>query len=134
MGQMSIPEMKCPITDLENDHQGAALIGSAPAILKGKGNVASTTLDEILTRLPTLGHDDLLAVRDRIDRLIEFPPSQERKPLSEADARRLLKEQLLAQGTISRIPSPALDTDHERYEPIRVEGKPVSETIIEERR
>ena len=42
---------------------------------------------------------------------------------------------LLADGVISRIPPPVTGSaPYEEWEPIRIEGKPLSETIIEERR
>lgn len=96
--------------------------------------MANATLDQILTQLPALDRDHLRVLRDRIDRLIESPPSEQTSPLSEAEAQKLLDERLLAQGTILRIPSPAINAAEERHPPIHVKGKPVSETIIEERR
>ncbi len=41
---------------------------------------------------------------------------------------------LLAEGTINEIPARLPDYEEETYEPIDVPGKPLSETIIEERR
>ena len=41
---------------------------------------------------------------------------------------------LLNEGIISEIPSRAPDDEEETYQPIDVPGKPLSETIIEERR
>ena len=42
---------------------------------------------------------------------------------------------LLSDGVISRIPPPITGpAPCEEWEPIRIEGKPLSETIIEERR
>ena len=41
---------------------------------------------------------------------------------------------LLAEGVISHIPTRLVDDEEDTYEPIEVPGKPLSETIIEERR
>jgi hypothetical protein len=44
-------------------------------------------------------------------------------------------QRMLEDGVITRIPPPMTDfTRHRNWKPIEVEGKPVSETIIEERR
>ena len=45
-----------------------------------------------------------------------------------------LDQRLLAAGLISRIPPPIDLGSYKRSEPVRVEGKPISESIIEERR
>lgn len=53
------------------------------------------------------------------------------KPISEDEAEHLLLEQ----GVIGNVPDPTSYTDEdEAFEPIEVTGKPISETIIEERR
>ena len=58
-------------------------------------------------------------------------PMARRQPISEDELERVL----LAKGIISSIPDRAAYTDEdEDFEPIEVEGKPLSETIIEERR
>jgi hypothetical protein len=40
----------------------------------------------------------------------------------------------VAKGIISQIPPRLPDDEEETFEPIKVSGKPLSETIIEERR
>ena len=50
-------------------------------------------------------------------------------PISEDEIERIL----LAKGIISEIPERLPDDEEESYEPIEVIGKPLSETIIEER-
>jgi hypothetical protein len=53
------------------------------------------------------------------------------QPVSEDEVQRILLEK----GIIGSIPDPSGYTDEdEDFEPIEVEGKPLSETIIEERR
>lgn len=45
-----------------------------------------------------------------------------------------VERRLLAKGIISQIPPRLPDDEEETFEPIKVSGKPLSETIIEERR
>jgi hypothetical protein len=58
----------------------------------------------------------------------------ERQPLSPGDELNLV---LLKGGVIDRIPPPPTEADNkafDEYTPVPVEGKPLSETIVEERR
>ena len=56
---------------------------------------------------------------------------QAQQPISEDEVQRILFEK----GIIANIPDPSAYTDEdEDFEPIEVIGKPLSETIIEERR
>lgn len=53
----------------------------------------------------------------------------------EESAEDKLEQMLLEAGLLSEIPPPITDfTNYRRRRPIKVKGKPVSETIIEERR
>jgi Arc/MetJ-type ribon-helix-helix transcriptional regulator len=45
-----------------------------------------------------------------------------------------LHQQMLADGLLSQLPNPAEDIDDEDEAPIEIEGEPLSETIIRERR
>ena len=54
----------------------------------------------------------------------------ELRPITEDE----VEEILLAKGIISEIPPRVPDDEEETFEPIEVPGKPLSETIIEERR
>ena len=45
-----------------------------------------------------------------------------------------IEQILLAQGLISEIPKRVRDREEETYSPVEVTGKPLSETILEERR
>ena len=47
---------------------------------------------------------------------------------------RLLAERMLADGLIDHIPQRDAEDDYQRHPPIIVQGEPVSETIIRERR
>ena len=54
----------------------------------------------------------------------------EQRPITEDEVEQIL----LAKGIISEIPPRVPDDEEETFEPIEVPGKPLSETIIEERR
>jgi hypothetical protein len=46
-----------------------------------------------------------------------------------------IEHMLLADGIVSEVPPPITDpTRFQNWKPVKVEGKPVSETVIEERR
>lgn len=81
--------------------------------------------------MKALTQEEQLQVRELIDSLLEnrteTPPT-----LSPED---LLDQRLLEAGVISEIPRRITDfTPYQNRKPIEVKGKPVSETIIEERR
>ncbi len=74
-------------------------------------------------------------------------PRQQRRLRKLLDALRLksppltpedeLQLRLLKDGVIDRIPHPAAEADikaFEEYKPVPIEGKPLSETVMEERR
>jgi hypothetical protein len=79
---------------------------------------------------------------------IQKLPPEERQRLLKAlapeigghvEGRQLTSEEeveriLLTEGIISEIPARLPDDEEETYQPIDVPGKPLSETIIEERR
>jgi Arc/MetJ-type ribon-helix-helix transcriptional regulator len=60
------------------------------------------------------------------------PVQPQKKPLSIEE----LHRQMMARGLITRLPDPALDIDDDDPDdqPIAIEGEPLSETIIRERR
>ena len=59
------------------------------------------------------------------------PPRRE-----EAADRRGIRQRLLAEGRLASLPDPSLDLDDDDPEdqPIAIEGEPLSETILRERR
>ncbi|MDT4896613.1 MAG: hypothetical protein QOH25_1690 [Acidobacteriota bacterium] len=80
-----------------------------------------------------------------IKRAVKDKPQEEtetlRKPVGdpltvqEEIAEDKLEQMLLEAGLLSEIPPPITDfTSYRKRKPIKVRGKPVSETIIEERR
>src|SRR5215472_3751048 len=57
--------------------------------------------------------------------------NQEQAQVSPLDE---LHRQMLADGLISQLPNTAADIDDEQEEPVEIDGEPISETIIRERR
>ncbi|MGB9180427.1 MAG: hypothetical protein WCB68_14440 [Pyrinomonadaceae bacterium] len=87
----------------------------------------SASLEKVLNEVKTLSPDDLRRLREEVDRMLEPPRAQ----MTEDE----FEQMLLAKGIISSIPSRDLDPEEfRRRQPIEVKGKPVSETLIEERR
>lgn len=92
--------------------------------------MASAILEKVLEQVKALTPDEQREVREAIDKLLAQPPSQ--KPMTKEDE---LDQELLKEGLLSRIPPPITDlTPYRNRKPVQVKGKPVSETIIEERR
>ena len=69
------------------------------------------------------------AVAEAVRRLIRHPPPAE-KPLTEAEFQR----QLLESGLMTELPETAADFDDPDDVPIDIEGEPLSETVLRERR
>ena len=87
--------------------------------------MAKATLDRILKEIETLAPDERRQLRAMLDAMMV--------PAEEEDKRRALQQALRAAGLLTQVRQPrATDTPHRRR--IEVQGKPVSETIIEERR
>jgi Arc/MetJ-type ribon-helix-helix transcriptional regulator len=63
---------------------------------------------------------------------VKSAPRTNKKPLTPDE----LNQRLLASGRITRLPDPAEDVDDDDPEdlPVPIEGEPLSETIIRERR
>jgi hypothetical protein len=90
--------------------------------------MSSANLEKVIEEVKALPSDDLRKVKALIDSLLQAP-SAEMSPESQLD------QLLLEAGVISEIPPPITDfTPYENRRPIEVKGKPISETIIEERR
>jgi hypothetical protein len=87
--------------------------------------MAKATLDRIMKEIKTLAPDERRQLREMLDALMV--------PAEEEDKRQALHQALRAAGLLTQIRQPrATDIPHRRR--IEVQGKPVSETIIEERR
>lgn len=88
----------------------------------------STNVERVLDQIRTLTEEEQQQVR------VALNSRDTTKPVMTEDE---FEQHLLASGVITEIPPPPTKADIEafrNYKPITVEGKPVSETIIEERR
>lgn len=89
--------------------------------------MTTSNLDRIVEEVRALTADEKRVLLERLDSLLVSPESE----ISESDFER----QLLERGVISSIPPPITDFEPYRNRKlIEVKGKPLSETIIEERR
>lgn len=92
------------------------------------GNEMTTSnLDRLIEAAKTLTPDEQRSLRDMVDELLV-----KSAPTMTEDE---FEQHLLKKGIISRIPPRIRDAAlYASRKPIEVKGKPVSETIIEERR
>jgi hypothetical protein len=90
--------------------------------------MSSANLEKVIEEVKTLPPDDLRKVKALIDSLLQAPVAE--GPLEDQ-----LDQLLLEAGVISEIPKRLPRPEHLKdFKPVEVKGKPVSETIIEERR
>ena len=83
---------------------------------------------ELLAEIHKLPPEERRRLLKALDRELEEP--KQPRPATEDE----VEQMLLAKGVISEIPARLIDDEEELYEPIEVQGKPLSETIVEERR
>lgn len=89
--------------------------------------MTSSNLDRIVEEVRALTLDEQRTLREMLEKLLVTDAAQMTEDQFE--------QRLLAKGIISRIPPRIRDADfYANRKPIEVEGKPLSETIIEERR
>jgi len=70
-------------------------------------------------------------IRDALEQFRRHAPTPTTRPqMTEAD----FKQDLLKSGRVSSLPTPADPASRPVFEPIALEGEPLSETIIRERR
>jgi hypothetical protein len=92
--------------------------------------MSTTELEKVMQEVKALPPDDLRKVKALIDSLLQ-PPNVE----AETSLEDQLDQLLFEAGVISEIPKRLPRPAHLRgFKPIEVKGKPISETIIEERR
>jgi hypothetical protein len=86
----------------------------------------STDLERVLDEIKALTPAEIAQVRQKVEELLAAQTE---------DVERTLKQSLLEAGLLSEIKTPDRNAESFRaYQPVTVNGKPVSETIIEERR
>jgi hypothetical protein len=69
---------------------------------------------------------------DDLQRLIEMLSQAE--PAKPEMTEEEFQMRLMSEGIISKLPRPLAEREEEEFRPIQVQGQPLSETIIEERR
>jgi hypothetical protein len=85
-----------------------------------------STLEKILEEIKSLAPEEQAKVRELLDNLL--PAKKEPTSREEYEA------YLLAKGVITHIPSRQIPPERQEFKPIAIEGEPLSETIIRERR
>ena len=83
---------------------------------------------ELLTEIQKLPPAEQQRLLEALKRDVKM--KSEQRPITEDEVEQILH----AKGIISEIPPRVPDDEEETFEPIEVPGKPLSETIIEERR
>lgn len=96
-----------------------------------------STIEEIVTAVKHLPPDEQVEVKRRLEVMIHGP-NPEGAPLGEkrqaaGDLDQRIQRALYDAGLVSEI-KPRVKRPRERRPPIRIKGKPLSETIIEDRR
>lgn len=84
------------------------------------------TPQEIINRVQTFP----FSVQEEI---VETLQKNLEKTISSSPSEDEIEQVLLAKGLISEIPPRSTDKEEETYAPVEVVGKPLSETILEER-
>jgi len=88
--------------------------------------MAHSTFDKILAEAKALPPDEQRQLRDKLNEWLDTPQA----PPSEAE----FEQHLVQQGILSKVPPPITDlSPYLHRKPIQIKGKPLSETIIEER-
>ncbi len=88
----------------------------------------STTLDKIIEEVRQLTPDEQRQLREKLNAIVPSSPTEDE--LEDA-----FEREMIAEGFLGEVkPLPGDDPKFYDYRPVTVTGKPVSETIIEERR
>jgi hypothetical protein len=108
--------------------------------------------NHLLATIKALPPEQMRQLRQQLDQMPEPPPARPKPPPARTPGKRAkpaapqtrkkpitrdeFNQRLMAAGLILRLPDPALDLDDDDPEdqPIAIEGEPLSETIIRERR
>jgi hypothetical protein len=102
------------------------------------GVVKKSTVEEILSAVKDLPPEQQAELRRRLETLPAQPDENEllvddsRQAAIDLDQR--VQRALYEAGLVSEIKPPITDPTPYRREPIKIKGKPLSETVIEERR
>ena len=89
--------------------------------------MSTALLEKVIQEIKLLAPAEQIKVRELLDDIL---PSAKKPP-----SREEYEKYLLAKGVISHIPTRQPPSpERQAFRPIKVEGQPISETIIEERR
>lgn len=95
----------------------------------------SATLDRVKEEMRSLAPEELREVRELADSMLAEPVAE---PQTDDELEDAFERELAAEGFIAPVSPPAATDEQVRefrsYRPITVEGQPLSEMIIEERR
>jgi hypothetical protein len=86
----------------------------------------SSALDKIIEEVRQLPPDEQQQLRAQLNEILPFP-------VAEDDLEEEVERKLVTEGLIS-LPEPSQSGIDDDWEPIEVQGQPLSEMIIEERR
>lgn len=108
--------------------------------------MTQTEFNQLLSQIKALPPAQMRRLRQQLDdelaKPLARPAVRKAKPAKAAPAKKKpmtrdeFHRQLLAEGRLASLPDPALDIDDDDPgdQPIALEGEPLSETIIRERR
>jgi hypothetical protein len=90
--------------------------------------MSQTEFTQMLSNLEALSPEQMAALRRELDKMAA--PAKRAAPVSEDDFER----ELLYAGLMTSLPTPADPASRPAFQPIAIDGEPLSETIIRERR
>ena len=94
--------------------------------------MATANFDQVVEQVKTLGHGEQLQLLALLEVWLTGAP---RSPTADPMTEEEFEQEMLREGILDYIPPVDMDVkSFEEWEPVEVKGKPVSETIIEERR
>ncbi|MBI3650615.1 MAG: hypothetical protein HY231_06155 [Acidobacteria bacterium] len=82
-------------------------------------------LDKVIEEVKALPHEEIRQLRSVLDEMLENKAKEEKE----------VEKLMLEAGLITEVKKPKRNVEALRtYKPVKVKGKPVSETLLEERR
>jgi hypothetical protein len=111
--------------------------------------MTDSEFNHLLSSIKTLSPEEMRQLRQQLDRQLAEPKKPRTRPSAKtpkqtraaAPKKKLLtrdelNRRLMAAGLITSLPDPALDIDDDDPDdqPVTINGEPLSETIISERR
>ena len=88
---------------------------------------------QLLDNLSTLSSEQMATLRGELDSKLA-PLASAATPHATPMSEDAFKRQLIASGLMTSLPTPADSASRPVFEPVAIDGEPVSETIIRERR